>query len=420
VYLVHIGEAIIERVLRRLRELEKLPGATPKKPKLSITCDDSHRLPQPSGACLKQAIENHVPDGYDKYVQWKGQLLKTLGYEDGPGRLDVTISTSPDTDSIDTLLDLSLGLRKSVKVVKFTAYDTRFGISCPIPGMTKEGGELSTATESLKATVSFRERKSAPSIDFPASLYNPSINSIIPRERARLRLQAQFFDILLEPFKGTAKFTFSADSTSAPARLPDLRDFLTLLCMLSVRGSQGVRMELMVGDQVLLPEGKLSMHQSMPNPRKELGTVERALAVARAYNVEQRVSTTIAEIMKLRRPMEVFYNLVENPSGELTATFFVDGPIESTDSGGAIVRARVPLGDYSLYCVFGMVGRLVQIGEKQYKLTSRERSFHKRVLKERNAEIDDPELADLVANVEREMEAIGVNQVVALSEWWGA
>src|SRR4030042_5003449 len=91
VYLVHIGEQIIARVLKRLREQEKTSGQVTKKRTLSITCDNCDRLAQPNGPCLRKAIESHVAQGYDKYCQWKIDLLKRLGYEDGRGYVNAQI-----------------------------------------------------------------------------------------------------------------------------------------------------------------------------------------------------------------------------------------------------------------------------------------------------------------------------------------
>jgi hypothetical protein len=108
VYLLHIGEAVIGRVLKRLRKQGEVSGQVAKKATVSITCDDSDKLLEPNGACLRQAIEGYVAQGYDKYCQWKMRLLETLGYENTPSRIDATISTLPDSDPIDVLLDLSV------------------------------------------------------------------------------------------------------------------------------------------------------------------------------------------------------------------------------------------------------------------------------------------------------------------------
>jgi hypothetical protein len=281
----------------------------------------------------------------------------------------------------------------------------------------KEAGELSMTSGSLNAIVSFRERKSSPSVDFSANLHNPSVNRIIPRERVKLRLQAQFFDVVFEPFKGTAQFKFSLNGAKTPVKLPDLKDFLTLLHMFHVSGSQGIRMEIVVDGQVL-SEGKLSVHEFATDTSEELAIVDQALALARAYNIEWKVSTTVDELIALRRPINVFYGMIENPSEQLTVTFLVKDPIQVTDHAGVILRAHVVLGSYSLYCVFGILGRLEQIGRTEYKLVSREKAFHKRVLKEKSHEVEDSELADLIANVEHEMEAAGVDPIIAFKTWW--
>ena len=194
---------------------------------------------------------------------------------------------------------------------------------------------------SLNATVSFRERKSSPSIDFFVKLHNPSVNCLIPPERVKLRLQGQFFDVILEPVKGAAQFRFLAESGRASANLVELRDLLRLLRMFSVNGPKGIRIEVIVGDRTL-SEGKLTVHQFRANPKKELEIVEQALAIVRAYSIEQRVSTTINELMTLQRSISTFYNMVENPSERLTVTFSVHSSIQTTDNAGAILGLMFP------------------------------------------------------------------------------
>lgn len=412
-YLIHIGDKIIRRTLKRLRKLEVTSGRSAQRSTLSIAYGDPEKLVAANGACLKQAIEEHVPKGSEKYHQWKSQLLKTLGYEHGYGYLNLQISGH---DPITDLIDLSLGLRKSLQVKKISIYDTRFEVDRLIHQCT-EGGQISVGTAILKGSVHFKERKFSSGIEFSANVHNPSVNRVVPKKRVKFRLETQFFEILVEPFNNTVKFKFLPEIYQSRARMSELKDFLRLLCMLGNHGTESVWMDIKVDDQPFLPGGRIFL-DDIKAPKKELEIVQQALEVARIYEIDRQVSVSLDDLIALRRRINIFYNLVENTQEELTTTFFVDDHLRITDTSGVILRAGLPLGDYLVYCVFGMTGRLEQIGDKQYKLISRDKCFHKRGVSVGNRQLDEDELGKLALTIEREMETEGISPVIIIAEYF--
>jgi hypothetical protein len=408
-YLIHIGEEIIRRTLKRLRKIESTSGRSIHRQTLSVAYGDSEKLVATNGACLKQAIEAYIPEGADRYYQWKSQLLKTLGYERGHGYMTTQII---GTDPIGDLIDLSLGLHKSLQVKNISIHDTRFGVDRLIR-QCSEGGQISFGPAILKGSVRFRERKTSPWIEFCANVHNPSVNRVVPRERMKFRVETQFFEILIEPFKGTVQFKLLPDVSKTCVHLSTLRDFLRLLCMLSAQGSRGIWMDVSIRDRIFLPEAKISP-ADVASPKEELETVEQALDVARIYDIDHKVSVSLDDLIASWRRINIFYNVVENPHKELTATFFLDDCPQIMDTSGVILRACLLLGDYLVYCVFGMTGRLEQTGDKQYKMVSRNKRFHKRRVSFGNLEIDNAELDELAGTVEREMKDKGIDPVIIL------
>lgn len=412
-YLIHIGDEIIRRTLKRLRKLKSDSGRNAHRLTLSIAYGESEKLMVANGACLKQAIEAHVPKGAEKYHKWKIQLLKTLGYESGHGYMTVKISGH---DPITDLIDLSLGLRESLKVKEISIHDTRFEVD-RIISQCKEGGQISVGPAILKGSVNFRDRKSSPGIEFSANVHNPSVNRIVPQKRIKLRLVTHFFEILVEPFNNKAKFKFLPEINKSHARLSEIKDFLRLLCMLGNNRTENVWMDIMVGDRTFLPGGRIFFNK-IKAPKEELKIVQQALELARIYEIDRQVYVSLDDLIALRRRINIFYNLVENPQEELTTTFFVDDQLSITDKSGVILKAFLPLGDYLVYCIFGMAGRLEQIDDKQYKLISRDKCFHKRGVSVCNRQIDEDELSKLALTIEREMEAEGISPVIIIEEYF--
>ncbi len=72
VYLVHVDEILIKKTLKRARQ----NGVSKNRKKLNntkvlISYNESHKLITKNGRALKAAIENHIPNGMEKYITKK-------------------------------------------------------------------------------------------------------------------------------------------------------------------------------------------------------------------------------------------------------------------------------------------------------------------------------------------------------------
>ncbi len=414
-YLIHIGEELIRRTLKRLRALGATPRTHVRYPSLSLSYGDSQRLRTATGESLKEAIRAHVPDGSERYQQWKRNLLATLGYEDGPGYITVQIAGN---DPLGDLSDLSLGLRESMQVESVAEYDSRFGIDCLIR-QCGEGATLSLGPATLAGSVRFRARKSLPWTEFSAKIHNPSMNRVVPCERIRFRLETEFFEILLEPFKGMAKFKFLPGVDQKRVSLVALKDFLKLRCLLGGQLSKRVLMDVTVGGQPFLPEASLACGD-LRVPKTELEMVQEALQLATVYDIDREISLSLDALRRLGKGIRTFYRMVEGPEEGLTVAFFRDEPLLVGETGGVVLRMFLRLGEHVLYCVFGIIGSFERMDDKRYQLVSRDKRFHKRGVVAGDMEIDELEMTDLGASIECEMNANGVAQVVVVSDNWDA
>jgi hypothetical protein len=174
-------------------------------------------------------------------------------------------------------------------------------------------------------------------------------------------------------------------------------------------------MEVRLHDRPFLPEARI-LPAGMQAPKEQLETVQKTLELARIYEIDRKVSLSLDDLIVSRSRIQAFYHAVEDPHQELTATFFVDKQLQITEASGVILRARLQLVEYLVYCVFGMTGLLEQIGDKQYKLTSRDKCLHKRRVNAGNQKVDKVEMDELAMTVEREMEAKGISPVIILED----
>lgn len=82
------------------------------------------------------------------------------------------------------MIDLTLGLGKEIKIERFTAHYSRFGIISSKPFIDSNGGVLSFTNIKpfSKAKVKFKEYEFSPYVYFEANLYSSPLNEIYSRE----------------------------------------------------------------------------------------------------------------------------------------------------------------------------------------------------------------------------------------------
>ncbi len=236
-YLVHVGQEIIERTLKRIRELENQgKGNYLNKSKISIAYKNAVKLEPLTGKSLKDAIERNVPNGMEEYIKSKNEILKTVGFEDG--KLQITFTVASD-DPIGDLLDVSLGLRQEINIQQSSIYHKRFGILSNNPN-TVEGGVISISCKPVEAKLKFREHKFSPEISFAAKLHIPPLNRFIPRERIKFRVESRFFELILE----SDQINYSI--RPYPNEKVPLKEFINFLELLSIleKASKAITIEL--------------------------------------------------------------------------------------------------------------------------------------------------------------------------------
>jgi len=227
IYLVHVGKEIIEHTLKRLRECENSDNIKPlNKQKIVISYSDKNLLKDVTGESLKKAIEQYVPIGMKEYIQEKNELLETLGYENGKYQLTVAIVGN---DPVEDLLDATLGIRKEINIESSTGHHTRFGILSKNADVSHERAVLSLQVKPMGARLKFKKHKFSSAITFPAQLHVSPFSRFLPVERLKFRVEAKFFDFVMEVNKGI-NFTvhFSAEDSS----LEELKNFLEVLTLL--------------------------------------------------------------------------------------------------------------------------------------------------------------------------------------------
>lgn len=234
VYVVHVGEAIIGRVLARIRKLEaEGRGNLLHKSKITIKYNNEDRLSVISGESLKEKIESFVLNGMNGYTKDKLKTLEVLGYPESPHTLKVTLYSEQGT-IVEDVTKMHLGLSEDgIKAKLVSAYTTRFDIQLPHKQLSGiEDGMLFIKNNrpSLTGTLFFKEHKYCPVIEFDAGLY--LLPSIWSKEEkiSTFRVVAKDFEIVSINGESSMKIIGTPEDEK---KIADLRKYFWLLNMIN-------------------------------------------------------------------------------------------------------------------------------------------------------------------------------------------
>ena len=127
IFLVHIDKEIISKVLEKVRKCEHQQKKI-NNSKITIQYNKSHKIDTISGLDLKKQIEKFIPNSMSDYINNKNKILESVGFDDKAIALTMKFPTSI-TD--DDLINMSMGLKKSVPIIISDITQTRFNIKLP-------------------------------------------------------------------------------------------------------------------------------------------------------------------------------------------------------------------------------------------------------------------------------------------------
>lgn len=301
-YLVHIGEKWIRKVLKRLRQLNLSSNTEIRKKLISVKFDKSHELTDLTGSGLKSAIEHHVPDGMEKYAAWKNDLIANLGYEKGFGIVNVQFER---TDYPEELVNQSLGLSAGqVTFERIEIWDQRFEILGKEPDQIIEGGHISIGTsKGVLARLECIGSKNRKKVWFDVEIIGSDANKLLQKSKRKLRIKARFFDLIVRPYSNEIVFTYDL-SAEQSLPLKDLHEFAELRKMMQ-DGDVQLNLHSDVSIKLILHSNELS------NQSKELiKTIQMLWKLARLCECEYELEVKLKHLITCRKAIETLFNLL--------------------------------------------------------------------------------------------------------------
>lgn len=368
-YLVHVGKGIIEKTLKRIRELQS-KGDENKLNKHTITIHygDNDRLADTTGESLKSSIESHIPNGIEKYIEIKNELLKNLGFENGRYQGTITVSSN---DHIRDIIDLTLGIHKEVIIEKFISYHSRFGIISNQPFEDFGKGFLSIQARPIKAIVKFKEYEFSPGLSFDANLYLSPLSRLISEKHSKFRVETKLFEIVIEIFKDDKIICSFRPKYGERSPLNELRDFLKVLTLLQ-NSSNALILEIQPEseDLPLFPLRNLSISDKVGDWLRPYQIAGMAMSICSQFHIsESSVIATIDGLLEFSRSIELLHKVLYGDPKTVTVDFPDEGEGYQEGTKAACTSfIKTVIGNHTLGCCLGIVGSLTLKDESRYRL----------------------------------------------------
>ena len=406
VYLVHVGKEIIEKTLKRMRELDS-QGERYRLNKHTITIKytPDNRLPKITGESLKRAIEQHIPGTLDQYISYKNELLNTLGFEDGKGEFTFTMSGS---DPVGEMVDLSLGLRQEVDIDKSIGSHKRFGILSENKDLSYEGASLRIEVKPEPGVLKFKKDDFSPELALSADLYLCDLfGNSLPDKYRKIRVKSPMFELIVEPF-GELKCSFHFPDERRNF-LNELKSYLEVFTLLK-KASHPLVLEFSYKARKRPPLSfPISVSDEIDDLSDVYNIVEKASVICKKLSIsESDVLVSISELMQSQHSIEDLYailyadptivhiNLPANPE-----------EYEQDDRLACISSEMTTIGSKTIGFFLAVVGSISLVNQAQYRLIAEEIFFRNKLVAVEGEVIEQSAIDRKFDEFEKELQMMG-------------
>lgn len=365
-FLVHIDESLISKTLKRIHELEHVDGVFDhNKRSLTIHYGPEHEISSVTGASLKRKIEEYVPSGMSVYVAKKSRHLASTGFENGFAQ--ITINTKGKENLID-LIDVSLGLKQSVRISKFEGFHTRFGIKSKSPMFDAGDGKLEMSELKPTATgiIRFREDRLSAGLAFPCKFYSSPLNAIVPPELVKFRIEADGFDVSMNPFTGAAEYRINAGAGMRFA-INRLRDVIRLMHIIT-SSAKKILVDLTLDGMNALDLSLIAQDKPFEY-YKILKALDAATKICAYFELNEPIKVSLEEVADYADSIIQFYSVIESDPSLFRCDFSVQGDgYDVTKPTACILLTTTKIGRRVFGFIFVITGSAHTLEDGRYSL----------------------------------------------------
>ncbi len=206
--LYHLASDLIEKTLKRLRNINTTDREYLHNKTLTITASPDKTQMACDGSGLKKAILDFAGTDLQKYTSDKLEILKKVGYESGGygGSLKISSKVGESTP-LEKLVELSIGKRTELEIDAAILFDQRFGIKSikPLAQMTTDADSrillrISDIGPQAGVVLDLEVEGFPMRYQIPMDVYVPhGFDFKLADEDLKIRLSTKYMEIILNP-----------------------------------------------------------------------------------------------------------------------------------------------------------------------------------------------------------------------------
>lgn len=369
VFLIHVDEELIARVLKKIRFLEQVKKKRSlNNSTMTVYYDDSMKLAEISGECLRDKIVSYIGADIDVYIKNKQKVLKTVGFEEGSGVIHFSFA---ERESFERMIDASLGIPSEVDVVSCQIFNSRFGIKSSEPTVDLEAAKLVIGSVSpfAEGLVSFSTKISSIGAVFPCEVYVSPLAGVVAGYNRGIRVVGDCFEINGSLTSNVAEISLKFDYGKRYPLL-ELQNVSRFFKILSTRGADI--------DCVINCKNKLNLNfyfvSNFPSDWAEslLTTINEAISLSLRFGYFEKVTASVYEIRGRDLSIRQLQSLFDGRINTLYADFTLVERIAIEP--GKICRCLffccAVVGRFVFGAIFSSDGVLVQKTDDSYSFSS--------------------------------------------------
>lgn len=200
VHVVHVDEKWSAMALKQLRKASKNGGKAANKLKPAITWSDADLMPEVTGKALLGKIDAAIGPDYERYVRDKPERNNSLGYDDAPRSVTVSVRGQSDT-IMSELADLAIGLRRVMPGDwSATTHDVRFGIRHQREFDRTSGDMEVTAGAQGSLMLRVESNGPWPAVEIDCEAFRArNVFPFLPEKFDKVRIVSRHVSVLMSP-----------------------------------------------------------------------------------------------------------------------------------------------------------------------------------------------------------------------------
>ncbi|WP_449550729.1 hypothetical protein [Lelliottia amnigena] len=295
IYLIHTDEALIFKILKRLRENQASENLPLNRITMNISYSARDEIKEFSGKALKEKIESYVIEGMSVYIKRKGDLLKTLGYEKSNYEMKFEINSS---DEYISLMRAYLGYQEKINIRNIASWNKRFNIKLPLQELTHEKAIIEFLNIQPTATGEVVFESGHESVSFPCEYYLSPLAKHSPNTPI-LRAKCDNVDILFHSDNSGTKITcLGSEKTIGIFEMHDIFLLMKFLYLdevpisLHLKKEDGVSIPFKVGNDT---KEKSSNNDDL---RLLILSIDNLIQLATKNRLESKIKLSMNSLMK--------------------------------------------------------------------------------------------------------------------------